>query len=1005
MKTHPSRVVRLSAFVCFVAMVATFSGGLGCVARAAESATGVITGRIFNPARGEYVRDAQVSIVGTALATASEAEGYYRIAGVPEGNITVEVAFTGYQMTRATVAVRGGAEAIQNFELRAPALASPEPDAPVQLAGYVVSASRDGDAKAIMEQRRSMDIANSVSSDRFGDNTEGNVGDFVKHLPGVELDLVEGVARSPRLRGLGSEYTAVTLDGITLASADANVGAAGNARAFSFEQVSLSSMESVEISKTLSADVDANAPAGTINLKTKRAFDRQGRHFAWQTNLTAFTDHFELDRSLGPDDRKRRKIMPGGNFEYSDILLNRRLGFVLNVSESNLYSEANRTVNSYHTVPTAAQPAPVILSAINTSHGPRINERFTTTLTTDFKATPSLVLSLGVIYNYSDLWYVQRNINFTTGARASVKGDDLLRSFTTSAGASVAQSQAAVSKQGETMTYNPRFEYRRGNLVVEGRFAYSDSTSDYQPLRRQGSAFAATTSSAAGNFTAVRGHTDRSDWTIQQISGADWSNGRNFTNPGITADDGRYAVTTVYSGDVSATLRTKGKLPVTWKAGLKSRQESRTFEVRRESFLYSYTGPGGGTTGSWAAYASPYRTDLSMLDSSLATLSGGSVFLPNLLQIGQLFRDHPEYFTRNLTGTNYYNAFIANTKDYKETIDSGFGMATMDLGKLKLRAGLRWEQTKTDSLEFDPRGSAEVAAAGFPVSGGRATTIPGLDYQYLSRPRVHRTADYENFFPSASAKYTIVPNLQAQLGYSRTIRRPTFNDIAGVRIVNDDTMVVTAPNPRLKPEDSDNLSARLAYYFEPIGTVAANVFENRIKGLGLTSDLTAAEFGNTDPELDGYTFRTTRSSEEAITVRGMELEYAQSLSFLPKPFNGLDVYVNYTRNYASQLVTGLVPHSVKTGFNFAYRRFSVRSSYTWNGDMPTNEAGTQFRWRRGVVDAGGVYRLTERTSVFFTVQNLNNAPVVVAQRTAVGDLAQAQGMYGAQWTFGLKGRF
>ncbi|NUQ72613.1 MAG: hypothetical protein HUU21_03580, partial [Polyangiaceae bacterium] len=56
------------------------------------------------------------------------------------------------------------------------------------------------------------------------------------------------------------------------------------------------------------------------------------------------------------------------------------------------------------------------------------------------------------------------------------------------------------------------------------------------------------------------------------------------------------------------------------------------------------------------------------------------------------------------------------------------------------------------SLEFDPRSNAEVRAAGFPANT-RATTIPGIDYQFLSRPRIQRRSEYNNLFPSASFKY------------------------------------------------------------------------------------------------------------------------------------------------------------------------------------------------------------------------------------------------------------
>eukprot|EP01035_Chromulina_nebulosa_P002357 gene2357-biopygen2005 len=51
-----------------------------------------------------------------------------------------------------------------------------------------------------------------------------------------------------------------------------------------------------------------------------------------------------------------------------------------------------------------------------------------------------------------------------------------------------------------------------------------------------------------------------------------------------------------------------------------------------------------------------------------------------------------------------------------------------------VRAGIRREDTSSDSLEFDPRTPAELARAGFAETAGRATTIDGLKYQFFSKP-------------------------------------------------------------------------------------------------------------------------------------------------------------------------------------------------------------------------------------------------------------------------------
>ena len=93
-------------------------------------------------------------------------------------------------------------------------------DLAVQLQAFTVSSEREGNAKAIMSQRRSMSITTSVASDIFGDVTDGNVGEFLKYLPGVDLDYVESEARGPRLGGMDSQYVGVTFDGIRSASAD-----------------------------------------------------------------------------------------------------------------------------------------------------------------------------------------------------------------------------------------------------------------------------------------------------------------------------------------------------------------------------------------------------------------------------------------------------------------------------------------------------------------------------------------------------------------------------------------------------------------------------------------------------------------------------------------------------------------------------------------------------------------------------------------------------------------
>jgi iron complex outermembrane receptor protein len=974
---------------------------------AQPAATGTITGRIFNPNTGEYLRNAQVRVEETGQTAISENGGEFRLGAVPAGKVTLTVTYTGYRAQTATVDVASGTTATRDFNLVSSLQAATDTGDLIKLGQFVVSSEREGNAKAIMEQRNSMNITSNVASDTFGDNAEGNIGEFLKHLPGVELDLFYGEVRNVRLGGLGSEYTSVTMDGIALASTDANNGPAGNARAFTMEMASLNSMESIEISKTISADVDANAPAGTINLKTKRAFDRSGRRVSWQANLAAHSEEFHFSQTRGPDeDRRSYKFRPGGIFEYSDVFLNRRLGVILNISESNVYQETLFTQMAYNATPTTADTRPLVLNTINFEHAPRTNKRFGITTTTDFKVSSRLSLSLGLVYNYADLWTPQRRVIFNTGGR-SVVGTNPLVSFTTTSAGNVVSNPVAVSKLGETLTILPKFTYRFGNLEVEGKFAYSNSASWYNPYVRRESIFHANSPTATGiTFRAERSGTAEMDWRFTQLAGPDLANGSSFSNPAIQLNDGRFSRVTLTSGEVVGTMTTNKILPIQWKAGGKVRHELRQFENDQMARLYTYAGPGIPTTGAWAPFQTPWNYDLGMNDGGITTLSGRPFFMPNLRAIQELNVQRPGDFRQAMTPTNYYEAYINQRKRYNETISAGFLMGTASVRQVVLRAGLRWEETETDSLEPHTRSLAEVRAAGFAVAAARATTIDGINFQYLSRPKVHRTGQYDNLFPSASLKYLFTRNLNFHLGYSSTIRRPTFANLAGVWIINDDTLRVNAPNPGLNPETSDNLAARLAYYFEPVGQLAVTLTEKTVDGLITADELSAQEFGNTEPEFVNYTFVSTNNSVDRVKIRGIEFEYSQSLSFLGERFKRLSVRAAYSRNYATPVRANISPHNASGGLNYSLGRLSANVNWNWQADMRTNVAFTTYRRHRTNLDAGGSWRLTNHLSLAASARNILNKPYVNMQifgsNAAVITRSELNGI---SYTFAIKGTY
>jgi outer membrane receptor protein involved in Fe transport len=173
----------------------------------------------------------------------------------------------------------------------------------------------------------------------------------------------------------------------------------------------------------------------------------------------------------------------------------------------------------------------------------------------------------------------------------------------------------------------------------------------------------------------------------------------------------------------------------------------------------------------------------------------------------------------------------------------------------------------------------------------------------------------------------------------------------------------------------------------------------------MTNRLTAEEYGyRGDLDLSTYEFITTTASVNDVTVRGMELEYSQSLSFLPDPFKGMNIRASYTRSYASILKANMIPHSVNAGLSYANHRFNVYSNLNWRDNYRTNITGNpRFYRHRANIDIGGGYRISRSISFFFSARNIFNEPYrIMEQAPGQAPVVQFYEVNGTNWTFGVK---
>ena len=1034
---HWQKLIALAG--CWLAAVASLA--------AQTAGTGAVQGRVYNPVAKEYVRNAEVRLEGTNQITYTESDGSFQFTQVAPGAATVVVNYTGYNSVNESFTVTAGQIAAREITLTSAAVAAPAKvkDGVVQLQAFSVSSEREGNSKAIMDQRRNMDISTSVSSDIFGDITDGNMGEFLKYLPGVDIDYVESEARSPRLGGLDPQYVGVSFDGIRTASADSNRGGGEGSRGTSFEAILISGVESIEISRTTSAESDADSPAGTINMKTRRAFDRKGRRMGFNTSINFNSEEFTVNRAWGANEHKNYKWKPNLSLEYSESFINQRLGIMATLSRANSYTEQYSFTQDYNKSPTAADPRPMVVRQIDFKDGPKVILKDALSLAVDFKATPRLVLSLNAIYTYVEGEFWNRNFTFVAAnsnnnvnnGRSRVSGDGLLSigttRTTTNTIPAINNGGGTAAAETYTRTFSPKFEYKLNQLVLDGAAAYSRSVNSYVSLEREISQ--AETLSIPVDWTATRPAADSHQWTIRQTSGPDPFNLSNWTGgTRVQSADSRWT-TEIWSGQVNArwTLPFLRKVPTVVKFGGKWNEETRNNNNYAPWELWRYIGPGGDTfagtysavgvpnvtaNGNWAnlGYVAPHPFETGTTGAlTFANTAGvvGNMPRADRGKIGALFYAQPTQFIKVATPDNYYTAFVGNRRNFRQTVTAGYSQADVRATtQLMVRVGVRVEETANRFLEVDPRFRREIIAAGFPVSAaGRATTVEGLQYQFFSNPRIARQSEYYNVFPSLLLKYKLTQDLEFQAGVNKAISRPPVDSLTGLFNILEDVQRVEAPNAELKPEHSKNYQARLAYYFgnRAPGQLTLAVSQNDISNLRETFDYTASEFGEEDPDFASYTFRTTRNSNEERRFRNLDISYNQTLGFLPELLRGTSVNLSYARTYASQRRNGMAPHRISGRLGYAYRRFNGSIGGVLTAERPDGAYG-RFREAVAQFDTSLNWRLTNILSLYVQGRNITDVPLRWFD-TPTG-LVEGQSRrlrqyqeYGANWVFGVKGTF
>lgn len=963
----------------------------------AAEGTGIVSGNIFNPATGEFVRNAEVRVEGTNLVTYSGEGGAYVLPGVPAGDVTVSVTYTGYQRESASVRIQSDGNIVHDFELKGATFGSSQNDT-VVMQQFVVASEREGNAKAIMEQRAALNIKTVVSSDNFGDVTGGNIGEFIKYLPGVVMDYNNSDARAARIGGLDPRYVGVTIDGMNVASA-ASAAFGANSRQFEFEQASIYGTDSIEINKTTTASMDADAPAGRINLRSRNAFDRKGREITAQLTLSANEYAMTLGKKPGPYDSDSYRVLPGIVLSYAESF-RQRFGVQLSVGANTLYTEQSEVTNTFNFASSEAAP---VIQTITFRDAPIINTRASYNLATDFRVNPDLVFSFRTSGSHLDSNPYNRTLVMQANL-AQISPDSTLTKVealaTANANTRIQMNTSRRNKRNTTVSYAPKVEFKRGDVTLTAAGAYSRSRTAYESMNAGYFTNVGTRITRMG-WTAERSGTDTLDWSVMQTSGLSWDDPLNYNRQDAytnnVVEQRQVGRSQVWAGQFDAQKTFNLILPVRLSAGLKSKLT--TFDLDQSGNIqWTYAGP----TGSQLA---PTTIVPTVTRYTFDPKQGGNVPSLNLPRPDpyatyDLYAANPEHFAANLVSNHIAKNY--SSRSIKEQVDAMYLESNTNWRNLRFNLGIRHERTRIVSKVAKVLPNSDVIAAGF-TSG----TIDFTDYQYSYGQRLQRHGEYGNTFLSGGAKYAITDKLHLQLAASQSISRPSYSNLAGVVTVDTTNQIVRVPNPELKPETSDKYFVSLQYYIEPAGTLSLSGYKLFVEDMGtMDRTLTAEEAGyGDDPDYFGYTFVRPGNSSAGIRIDGVELEYSQQLVFLPGVWRGLSVFGSLSRARASERLTQHVPKSANGGLRFRLGHFNAQLRSTWVSSRLNSTSATEdiYQYERIMFDFSGGYRLNDTYEITLTGRNILNSPIATYSNNP-GNL-RSRAYFGAAWTLGVRGRF
>jgi TonB-dependent receptor len=297
--------------ILFISLFFIFSGMLFA------QGTGTVAGRVVDALTNDPLPSANIVIQDPFLGTITDLNGDFILNNVPVGSQTIHVSYMGYQEQEFTLDIVEGETQTLNASLEVLSIMGEE---------VVVTAQVYGQRAAINQQFAALTVKNVVSAEKIEELPDANAAEAIGRLPGISLKRSSGEADKIVIRGLSPKYNNITIEGIKMASTS------DYDRSVDLSLVQSELLSGIEVTKSLTPDMDADALGGTVNLRLLEAPNVRKASFVAEGGYANIAQDFGNYKFTG---------------SFSDRFFDKKLGFSLKASHERKQMPSHRFSGGY----------------------------------------------------------------------------------------------------------------------------------------------------------------------------------------------------------------------------------------------------------------------------------------------------------------------------------------------------------------------------------------------------------------------------------------------------------------------------------------------------------------------------------------------------------------------------------------------------------------------------------------------------------------------------------